>query len=278
LDATGGSRHSDASVEEAKRITFVFGELNLAVERYEQLFGYAPINDVRALRARGAIVVMAPTIPDWLCSDVATTRRGRGLSEAEKTQIVREHGPDTGTAAVYDPQTDSLVLPTRDVSPDPLHPVLHELGHALTLERVWTHFQSLRWLLDDLPQRISEHLANGYPNGSDDNAIRIQLAETFAEAYAMGLAGRDDELPPDLASALVGILADVGQQGRKTTVGGNIDPETGRTATFVPQGTMIHEYSPSESSAPGSKLPKLTQAGDDALLKRRARPWPPAEI
>ncbi len=277
LNPIGGSSHSDASVEEARRITFVFGRSNLAVHRYEQLFGYAPVNDLRALRARGAIIVMVPAIPDWLCSDAAARRRGGALSETEKSQVVREHGPGTGTAAVYDPQTDSLVLPTRDVSPDPLHPVLHELGHALTLDQVWKHFQDFRRLLDNLPQRIQEHLAGGYPEGNDDGSIRIRLAETFAEAYAMGLAGRDDELPADLASALIGILADMGQQGRGTSLRGSINPETGRTATFVPQEAMVREDSPGDPGATDPRLPPLTRAGDHRLLERRGRPWPPIE-
>lgn len=243
----------------------------MAVQQYEQLFGYAPLGDLGALRKRGAIIVMTPTIPDWLCGKEAEERRGRSLTDDEQAQAKREHGSGTGTAAVYDPQTDSLVLPTREVSPDPLHPVLHELGHALTLDQVWRDFGNLRWLLDNLPRRIQDHLANGYPQGDDDNAVRIRIAEVFAEAYAMVLAGRDVELTPGLASALVGILAGMSQQG--SSPGGSIDPDTGRTATYVPRETMIREGGSEEKA--DSRPPQLTRAGDRRLLKRRARRWPP---
>ncbi len=271
LEPTGGSSHSDEAIELARQITFVFGPQNMAVQHYEQLFGYAPVRDLCALRKRGAIIVMTPAIPYWLCSEEAKERRGRPLTDEEQSQVEREHGPETGTAAVYDPQTDSLVLPTGEVSPDPLHPVLHELGHALTLDRVWKDFRSLRRLLDDLPQRIHDHLASGYPRGSDEDSVRIQIAEVFAEAYAMALAGRDAELTPNLASALVGILTDMGQQG--TSSGGSIDPDSGRTATYVPRDTMVREGGIGDQTEP--RQPQLTRAGDHRLLRRRARRWPP---
>ena len=250
----------------------MFGPENMAVQQYEQLFGYAPLADLRGLRKRGAIIVMTTTIPDWLCSEEAKERRGRPLTDDEQTRAKREYGPETGTAAIYDPQTDSLVLPTGEVSPDPLHPVLHELGHALTLDRVWRDFRNLRWLLDNLPQRIQDHLASGYPQGDDDNAVRSRIAEVFAEAYAMVLAGRDVELTPDLASALVGILADMSQQ--EMSPSGSIDPDTGRTATYVPLETMIRESGTGDQTDP--RPPQLTRAGDRRLLKRKARRWPPS--
>jgi hypothetical protein len=147
---------------------------------------------------------MAPTIPDWLCCSTASTRRNRELTQFERTDVQRRYGPGTGTAAIYDPETDSLVLPTGEVSPDPLHPVLHELGHAVTLDRVWVAFRRYISVLDDLPSRIRDHLARGYPDGDDVEAIRIRIAEAIAEAYAMMLGGRHHELPPTLTSALIG--------------------------------------------------------------------------
>ena len=271
LERRSGRSHDDDSVELGRQITFVFGQENEAVQRYELLLGYAPPRDLEALRERGAIIVMAPTIPDWLCSREAAGRRGRALTNEEQAQARRDHGPETGTVAVYDAQTDSLVLPTNEVSPDPLHPVLHELGHALTLEQVWMDFRSFRPLLDDLPQRILDHLATGYPRGDGDDAVRIQIAEVFAEAYAMAHAGRDDELPPNLASALVVILADMGQQESRRS--GRIDPKSGRTSTYVPPETMIRECGPEKQASKG--LPPLTRAGNSGLLDRRARRWPP---
>lgn len=271
LECRGGRSHDDASVELGRGLTFVFGEENQAVQTYELLLGYAPPRDLEALRERGAIIVMAPTIPDWLCSSQATQRRGQPLTDKEQARARREHGPGTGTAAVYDAQTDSLVLPTDEVSPDPLHPVLHELGHALTLDQVWMRFRDFKPLLDNLPQRILDHLATGYRQGKDDDAVRVQIAEVFAEAYAMAHAGRDDELPPTLASALVGILADMGQQ--ESARGGRVDPQTGRTSTYAPPDTMIRESDPRKRVS--RELPPLSRAGDRKLLDRRARHWPP---
>jgi hypothetical protein len=184
---------------------------------------------------------------------------------------MQDHGPKTETAAVYDAQTDSLVLPTDEVSPDPLHPVLHELGHALTLHQVWMHFRDFKPLLDNLPKRIVEHLAAGYPQGKDEDAVRVQIAEVFAEAYAMAHVGRDGELPPNLASALVGILAGVGQQEPRHS--GRVDPRIGRTATYAPPNTMIRERGPEKQPSKG--LPPISRTGDPGLLNRRARPWPP---
>jgi hypothetical protein len=59
LERRGGRSHDDESVELGRRITFVFGEENQAVQTYELLLGYAPPRDLEALCKRGAIIVMA---------------------------------------------------------------------------------------------------------------------------------------------------------------------------------------------------------------------------
>src|SRR5215218_217177 len=272
LEPTGASFHSDASITEAKRITFIYGGGSSSIQEYELLFGYAPAHDLQALRKRGGIIVMAPTIPAWLYSKAAEKRRGGPLSEKERSQIWREYGPDSGAVAAYDARTDSLVLPTVDVSPDPLHPVLHELGHAMTFERAWQDFRALKWVLDCLPRRIQDHLANGYPEDDSDESIRIRVAEVLAEAYAMVLAGRLSELPDDLASALSSIVADMGQQA--STSRGKVDPRAGRTATYIPPETMVQAGPEQQRSA---DLPTRSSSGHRRLLERQARPWPPVE-
>jgi hypothetical protein len=273
-EPTASARHSEASVVEARRITFVFGDRNRAVDAYEQLFGYAPPHNLQALRRRGAIVVMAPSIADWLASPQASTRRGRELIASERRENERDYAAGSGIAAIYDPETDSLVLPTWEVSPDPLHPVLHELGHALTLRRAWVSYRHYVNLLRILPRRIQRHLERGYPSGDDDEAVRVRVAEMFAEAYAMVLGGRHDELPPELASALIAILGDVSDT-QSAKPGWSIDPATGRTATYCRPSDMVRHDVP--AAKPADSLPPLTQAGDRGLLERQAETWPPSE-
>jgi hypothetical protein len=269
-----GARHNEASVAETRRIIFVFGPRTPAVDAYEQLFGYAPVHDLLALRQRGALIVMAPSIVAWLESTQASRRRGRELTRSERQRNGKDYAAGSGVAAIYDPETDSLVLPTWEVSPDPLHPVLHELGHALTLRQVWVSYQRYATLLQDLPRRIQRHLERGYPRGDDDAAVRVRVAGMFAEAYAMVLGGREDELPTELASALIGILGKV-SEAQHTNPGWDIDPATGRTATYCRPSDMVRhdEAAPTEPD----RLPPLTQAGDAGLLERKAAAWPPAE-
>jgi hypothetical protein len=268
-----GCLHSEGSVAAARLITFVYGRRTPAVEQYEYLLGYAPVDHVRALRRRGGVVVMTPTIAGWLASDDAAVRRGARLDEREKERDRRQYGADQGIAAIYDPATDALVLPTGHRARDLLHPVLHELGHAMTLGELWLTFSRYEPLLRALPPRLADHLAR-YPQEDTPDARRMRVLELFAEAYAMMIGGWHAELSAELSSAVFGIVRTV-SEADAARPSERIDPETGRTTTYCRPSDMVQEDGIGTNPS-GDKLPALTQ-GDARLLRRRAREWPPVD-
>ena len=101
--------------------------------------------------------------------------------------------------AIYDADTDTLVFPTAYCCADLEHPVLHELGHALTWHKARCRPAGRPELLRDLPFGIRRHVRQ-----YDTDEERVD--EALAEAYTLYVVGRESELPGALASELVAML------------------------------------------------------------------------
>lgn len=275
MDEPGpGCSHSDASVAAAARLTLQYDETTTpTVVAYQQLLGYAPTHHLESFGRRGGIIVLAPSIAGWLAGSDAAARRGRELDERERAHDAREYGRESGVCAIFDPYTDALVFPTAVRARDLLHPVLHELGHALTLDHVWVEFQRFEPLLAHLPRRIADHLDRySFPEGYDGR--RLKVAEVFAEAYAMLVGGWQEEVPHALTSAVLETVLSVTDAEPHRTRG-TIDPETGRTATYCRPADLLRESTGVRTDP--DQVPPLAR-GDRRLVERQARPWPPRDV
>ena len=76
---------------------------------------------------------------------------GREPTAQERLQLRTRYSPESGIAAIFDPNLNLLVFPTHYVARDLEHVVLHELGHALTMSLA----NPRAALLKDLPPGIA---------------------------------------------------------------------------------------------------------------------------
>jgi hypothetical protein len=204
-----GAMHSPAATAAAERIALTMGEHCAEIDAYLGLLGYAPADHIGQFGYRGGRIFFAPTVAHYLLSPEAAIRRKARLQPAltavDRRKVADEYGPMGSVVAAYDHLTDVLILPYSRSVPDKLRSVLHELGHAMT----WPHLRGREdryaHVMKQLPVRIRKHLACGY---APDLATRIH--ETFAEAYAMLVCERLDELGP-IASELIDILQSVSE-------------------------------------------------------------------
>lgn len=203
--APPGTRPSQRSYEIAWSLTTILGETTAFVHAYLEALSRAPTEHLELLARRGAAIIFAPTIPHGLLSRTAALRRGRGLTATEKMKISTEYSQAAGTVAVYDPSTDALIFPTTYGAGDAEWPVLHELGHALTLLPMWDTAHARHDLLENLPTEVAAHLER-YSPGDTPSGVRERVLEVLAEGYVRLVVERGDELPPRLTSALYAIL------------------------------------------------------------------------
>lgn len=216
----------------AESISMTIGVHHHAIDEYLTWLGYAPVEHLTGLAARGARIFFAPTVAHYLLSSEADRRRlARGrepVSSREQNTIEREYGANSSVLAAYDAETDALVLPYMLTGPDKLQAVLHELGHAVTHHQLRGREDRYAHVLGNLPPRIRRHLQAGYPA-----QIPVLVHETFAEGYAMLVAGRVADLGL-IASELIGILTQVGDpQERREPPAWKMDPVSGRSASMV---------------------------------------------
>ena len=231
-DTPGPSLHNPEAAAIAETISITVGEHHPEIDDYLSLLGYAPTQHLLGLRQRGAKIFFAPTIAHYLHSAEADRRRtARGypkMTANDRAATAREFGSSSSALAIYDPQTDALVLPYLRRSPDKLRALLHELGHAMTHHQLAGREDKYAHVLSRLPERIRQHLACGY---APDLAVRVH--ESFAEAYAMLVCGRAEELGL-IVSDLVGILSSVHERpGPPKNPRWTLDPSTGRSASLT---------------------------------------------
>jgi len=177
----------------------LYGPHSRTVDEFIYAIGYALPVHLAFLRRRRCAILMAPAITQALCSEVATIRRGRPLEPEERERVRREYGDGSGVLAIYDWSIDALVLPTSEFQRDAEHIVLHELGHALTLDQIGEERRDDLFL--GLPARIADFIKQPIYSSH-----KSQVAEIMAEAYAWSAIGRGEELPPAVISELVGML------------------------------------------------------------------------
>ncbi len=107
------------------------------------------------------------------------------------------------------------------------------MGHAVTHHQLAGREADFAHILDKLPERILKHLRCRY---SADLAVRVH--ESFAEAYAMLVCGRVEDLGV-IASDLVGILNSVHERPKPPkNPRWTLDPATGRSASLAPPNTI----------------------------------------
>ncbi len=187
---------------------FVVGDWHPAIPRYLDATACVPIDHLLHLDARDVRIVMAPTIAVGLDSSMAAARRGRGLSQKEFDQTVREYDPTSSrVAGLYDPGLELIVLPLLHSTEDPEWQVVHEIGHALTIENVGS--LDAEEMLAALPPDIRTHIEQpGYEEREQ------KVAEILAETYAWMVVGLEDRLNFTLLSALIAMLPGDGDPRR----------------------------------------------------------------
>jgi hypothetical protein len=172
------------------------------VNDYLKALSFAPIEHLAILKRRGARLVFAPSIGAALTSSALAKRRSRTLTLRECQKLHAMYSYRAGVVALYDPETDTLIFPTAYRALDIEHPVLHELGHALTM-RYSSEVLCCGELLRGLPLHIRRHLRPYRGAG----ALPEELAEEIlAEAYVLVLVGREAELPAPVLSELFAML------------------------------------------------------------------------
>jgi hypothetical protein len=272
LDAKAGTRICEESFALAQEMTTVLGQPTLVVDRYLSLLAGAQPSELKILKRRDARIVFAPTVPHALDSKWAAERRGRSLTREEALDIRSRYSPEQGVAAVFDPETDALILPTAVIHRDLEQVVFHELGHALTLDRAEGRVE----LLDNLPREISQHLGlvnEAWANHPD--RLKILCQEALADAYAFTLVGREDEIPPRLMSELMFILTSVSDESDQVRF--EFDPESGRTASRVKKSEMVDADDPefghllAERPQPDEQLEAVDLIDDELAVRRQRR-------
>jgi hypothetical protein len=191
-------------------MTRVLGPPSASVERYLNAACCVPSQHLRYLRDRGCLILMAPTIALGLDSNLAAERRGCRLSRAQFEAIKRDYDPEKSrVVGLYEPDLRLVVLPTGYSTDDPEFQVVHELGHALTMERISNLDAGA--LLAGLPGEIQRHI--GQP-GYEEREHKV--AEVVAEGYAWMVVGREDQLPTGLVSAVFAMLPDDEELGESS--------------------------------------------------------------
>jgi hypothetical protein len=236
-ETPGPSLHNAAAERVAESIASTIGAHHPAIDEYLAWLGYAPVEHLSGLAARGARIYFAPTVAHYLLNDEADRRRvQRGHHPPtvyERTAIEKDYGARSGVLAAYDAETDALVLPYMLSGPDKLRAVLHELGHAVTHRQLRGREDRYEHVLGKLPPRIRRHLDAGYVA-----EMQVLVHETFAEAYAMLVAGRVGDLGV-IASELIGILTEVGDsQEKRDAPTWKMDTVTCRSASLADPATV----------------------------------------
>jgi hypothetical protein len=178
-----GTQASDAPWQDershriARRMRVVLAEESPIIVRYLAALSYAPHEHLARLKLRGTGIVLAPTIPDALRSPWAASRRGFPLSDEEVEEAQRRYGPGARVLAAFDPRLDALILPTAYCGRDLVWCVLHELGHALTMDLAWRAAPSRQDLLLGLPREVARHLRDGdYDDPDGETAVRLRVS------------------------------------------------------------------------------------------------------
>jgi hypothetical protein len=271
----GGTRFSERSRLFARNLSIVVGDQALVIERYLDVLALAPPEHLDLLRRRGTRIIFAPTIPHALLSKAAITRRGDEPSAEERLKLRTEYSPESGTAAIFDPNLNLLVFPTHYVARDLEHVVLHELGHALTMTLATPNPE----LLKDLPPDIAQHVENrAYGPEGQEETLRLRVYEALAEAYVYLVVGRGPDLPYALLSDLMFILTTVeGDKGIQF----EFDEESGRTLSRLCESELIFPNDPDWGHLLAQRPPDGVELevrelghspdGIDELAKRRRR-------
>jgi hypothetical protein len=203
LLAAEGTRASERSLALARRLALTIGAPNpLVIEAYLGAVSKAPPEHLEVLCAREGRIVFAPTIGAALTSNELARRRTRTLTLRECTELHESHSHHAGVVAAYDMETDALIFPTAYRARDIEYPVLHELGHALTMPNGprADHAKLLR----EVPFHIRRHLK---PYRIAGASVQELVWEALAEAYVLLLVGREREITPGLLSELFAILS-----------------------------------------------------------------------
>ena len=201
-----GSRASEESWSVARALSTLVGSRVPVVDRYLDALSHAPAEHLRLLQQRGAAICFAPTIEHALTSDWANERRGRPLTSRQVWTVHLHYSQETGTAAIYDPGIDALVLPTSYVTRDLERVVLHEPGHALTM----SHVSVRESLITNLPPEIARRLRDsGF--SQESGGLEDAVKEAVADAYVFLIVGRHEELPEPLLSELILILTTISE-------------------------------------------------------------------
>jgi len=268
-----GTRFSERSRLFARNLSILVGEEAPVIERYLDVLALAPPEHLDLLRRRGTRIVFAPTIPHALLSSAARDRRGREPTAGERLKLRADYSPESGTAAIFDPELNFLVFPTHYVARDLERVVLHELGHALTMSLA----NPRPALLEDLPPPIARHVSHpGYGSDGHPETLCRRVNEALAEAYVYLVVGRGSELPMPLLSDLMFILTAV--EG-DTGIRFEFDEESGRTLSRLRESQLIFPDDPLFGHLLAKRPPdgvdlkarELSQAsgGVDELARRR---------
>jgi hypothetical protein len=271
-----GTRQDPASWNIAHKISVVLASVEntrpAIVDRYLDALAVAPVEHMRLLQRRGAAIAFAPTIADALESDWATARRGRALTPRETMDARTRYSRARGAAAIFDPAIDALVMPTTYTAADRERVVLHELGHALTMERASIE----PGLLKDLPQAIARHVSHpDYGDPRNPATLRSRVLEALAEGYVYLVVGRVAELPSRLTSDLIFILGTVIEDNARIRF--DFDEDSGRTASFVDAESIIDASSAEHGALfapepkPGEPLRVIEIGGDELAPRRNTR-------
>ena len=269
-----GTRSNPESLRLAEDMTIIIGADASIIDAYRRVLANAPPEHMRVLHARGAAIVFAPTVADALRSHEAALRRGHPLTSHEIIDIDRAYGADSGTAGVYDPALDWLIFPTAMCAIDTEWPVMHELGHALTLEFVRRGAERYAPLLNDLPRDMRDLIHQPpYESSDPHETLRVKVGEMFAEAYVRLVVDNVADIP-DLASALIVILTSMEGQ-RPRHLRSTFDSTTGRTASVTDSAHIRTSGSDLAPTLPHDVTPCASFVARPALVEpREQRPKP----
>jgi hypothetical protein len=198
-----GTRCSERSFQLARDLALPIGvgDTSPVINDYLGAVGFAPAEHLEILQRRDGRLVFAPTIGAALTSSELAARRSQALTLRQCQELHDAYSHQAGVVAAYDSETDALIFPTAYRARDIEHPVLHELGHALTMPH--DRQTPCSTLLRGLPLHLRRHVRPYRQAG----AAPEELAwEVLAEAYVLLLVGRAAELPSPVLSELCAML------------------------------------------------------------------------